>query len=313
MTALMDLYCRHKIIEQLSLTGSNLLSTYSVCAVIVTYHPEAAVIENIAAVYSQANGVVVVDNGSNPNSLRLLRDAAKTLGFHLIENGENLGIAAALNVGVKWGLEHEYPWVILFDQDSRVSERFIEQMLETYYEATSSSRIAIIAPTYIDRNTGVRVRLMRSSNGEVLTTMTSGSLSPLSIFLECGYFDESLYMDYVDIEYCLRVRRKKMLIRQSRAELFHSLGRTTYHRFFNLRFGATNHSARRRYYITRNRLRLLARYFEDFPWLWRESLATLSDAIKVILVEKDRGEKISAMAKGVRDASLERTGRQFEL
>jgi rhamnosyltransferase len=82
---------------------------------------------------------------------------------------------------------------------------------------------------------------------------------------------------------------------------------------FGLRFGVTNHSAGRRYYITRNRLRLLIRYASDWPWMWRESRAMLLDAGKILLAEDDKWNKFRAMAWGTVDALRGRVGRQIEL
>ena len=58
-----------------------------VCAVIVTYHPSAQMPAHIPNVLAQVQGLVVVDNGSNPVELNPLRVASQTLGFQLIENG----------------------------------------------------------------------------------------------------------------------------------------------------------------------------------------------------------------------------------
>ena len=125
-----------------------------------------------------------------------------------------------------------FNWVATFDQDSRVSDGFISQMLQTYRQASHPERIALIAPTYVDQESGIPGPLVRARNGEILHTMTSGSMMPSSAIQKLGVFDESLYMDYVDIEFCLRARRMGMLILQSPAVLFHSLGRITHHRIF---------------------------------------------------------------------------------
>jgi Glycosyl transferase family 2 len=92
----------------------------SVCAVIVTYHPSARMLENNSQVRAQVQGLVVVDNGSSVEELDPLRAKTQSIGFQLIENGENLGIAEALNQGVRWTESQGYPWVILFDQDSKI-------------------------------------------------------------------------------------------------------------------------------------------------------------------------------------------------
>ncbi len=78
------------------------MNTHDTCAVIVTFHPPPAVLENLAKVRFQVEGLVVVDNGSSSLSLAPFRAAMCEMKFTLIENGANLGIAAALNIGVRW-------------------------------------------------------------------------------------------------------------------------------------------------------------------------------------------------------------------
>jgi rhamnosyltransferase len=104
-----------------------------------------------------------------------------------------------------------------------------------------------------------------------------------------------------------------MRILESQAIIYHVLGRTTYHRFCGLSFAVTNHSAARRYYITRNRLRLLARYIMDWSWAWRESKALLSETIKIIMVENAKWEKFRAIAAGAADALTGKVGKHAEL
>jgi rhamnosyltransferase len=287
--------------------------TQSVCAVIVTYNPAATLVDNVVAVATQVGKVVVIDNGSSASTATYLQHLETKLRCHVIRNHQNLGISAALNLGAKYAIEGGFDWISTFDQDSQVCEGFISKMLEVYRRASHPEGVALIAPKYVDRETGVEVRLRRASNGEILATMTSGSMIPSKVIARLGFFDETLYMDGVDKEFCLRARREGMFIIQSPAVLLHSLGRTTYHRLFGLRFGATNHSARRRYYITRNGLRLLIRYAKDWPWAWREIRWMLCDAAKIILVEDDKWKKFRAMMAGSADALSGKMGKQVEL
>lgn len=157
------------------------------------------------------------------------------------------------------------------------------------------------------------MRLKRARNGQILTTMTSGSMVSMAAIRKLGFFDESLYMDAVDIEFCLRARREGMLILQSPAVLLHSLGQTSYYRLFGLRFGVTNHAANRRYYMTRNRLRLLMRYAADWSWTWRESRTMLLDVAKIVLAEDNKWRKFRAIAAGIADACRGKVGKQVEL
>jgi rhamnosyltransferase len=285
----------------------------SVCAVIVTYNPSPTILENVDAVEAQVGHVVVIDNGSSGEAKLCLLAIAARPCCSVIRNDLNLGIAVALNLGVKHAIGAGFDWVVTLDQDSRVSDGFISKMLETYQQALRPERLAIISPSYVDRESGAPGRLMRAESRGILTTMTSGSMMPVNAINKVGPFDESFFMDYVDIEFCLRARRKGMLILQSPAVLFHSLGRTTYHRLFGLSFGATNHSTARRYYITRNRLRLLMRYAADWPWTWRECRAMLFETIKIMLAEDNKWGKFHAMAAGTVDALAGKVGKQVEL
>ncbi len=289
------------------------MTAQSVCAVFVTYNSRPAFVENILAVAAQVGHVVVVDNGSSGETEQHLRELETRPDCTVIRNRQNLGISVALNLGVKYAIEAGFDWVCTFDQDSQVRDGFIASMLEAYQNAPHREKIALVTPSYVDRESGMNVRLKRARNGEILTAMTSGSMMPSSVIQKLGYFDETLYMDAVDIEFCLRARRKGLLILQSPAVLLHSLGRTRYYRLLGLRFGVTNHSAGRRYYMTRNRLRLLIRYATDWPWMWRESGTMVLDAAKILLAEDNKWKKFGAMAAGTVDALTGRVGKQIEL
>ena len=63
-----------------------------VYGVVVTYHPKPWMIGNLTAIAAQVDGLVVVDNGSTAEELLPLLQARQSLGFHLIENSENVGI-----------------------------------------------------------------------------------------------------------------------------------------------------------------------------------------------------------------------------
>jgi rhamnosyltransferase len=291
---------------------SHKIAAQSICAVVVTYNPPPSFAGNIEAVAAQVGGVVVVDNGSARETEHHLQKLEARLKCKVIRNGQNLGIAAALNLGVNYALEAGFDWVCTFDQDSRVSEEFFCLMAQTYQQTADPEKVAVITPRYVDRESGIPLRLRRAGD-KILTTLTSGSMIPSSAIRKLGLFEESLYIDAVDTEFCLRARRGGMLIVQSPAVLWHSLGRTTYHRLLGLRFGTTNHSPGRQYYITRNRMRLLSRYAADWPWFWREVRGMIFDDAKIVLVESDKWRKFRAMAAGVADALRGKVGKQIDL
>ena len=178
---------------------------HNVCAVIITFRPVPEHLENALKARDQVQKLVVVDNGSSDQALAPFRAAAQEGKFHLIENGENLGIAAALNTGIKWAKSQGCEWVILFDQDSTVTDGLIEKLLSAYYSDPDREHIGTIVPTYIDRVSRNEMPVELSKTGEILTVSTSSSLIPQSVFERCGYFREDFVIDQIDYEFCLRI------------------------------------------------------------------------------------------------------------
>ena len=284
----------------------------SVCAVIVTYHPSASMIENMPKVLDQVDGLVVVDNGSNTDELNFLRNASQSFGFHLIENGENLGIAEALNQGVRWAKSKEYPWVILFDQDSKITEGFVNQMFATWESHPECERLGSVHPRYVDPLTGVEPVVARARDGGPIMSMTSGSLMPAWIFDKIGLFASEFFIDLVDTEYCLRIRAAGYLVADSRhATLLHTAGHPQKHTLVGFSFRPTYHSAMRRYYFSRNRIALYRKYFFKFPrWMLLILYWQVRELTKSFLAEQNRKLKFRYFLLGVWDGLMSRMGKR---
>jgi rhamnosyltransferase len=287
----------------------------STCAVIVTFHPQAAVLGNLAKVRSQVEGLVVVDNGSPAELLSPLRAAAQALGFTLIENRVNMGIAAALNTGVRWAKARGFRYVLLFDQDSTVTEGFSHAMLAAYEAHPLRDKLALVTPSQVERSTGHARSHRFAKDGSPLVAITSGSLMPVEIFDQCGWFQEELIIDCVDHEYCLRARSSGYTLAECRqAVLQVAVGSITAHHAFGVTILARNYSARRRYYLTRNRLVMVLRFWRQQPaWCCRALQDIVQDAMKVAFVEEERWSKMTHTARGVYDALCGRMGKVVEL
>jgi rhamnosyltransferase len=279
--------------------------------VIVTFHPKRKACDNLAKVRPQVQGLVVVDNGSSAEALTPFRLSSEALHFELIENSENLGIAAALNIGVRWAKSQGYEFVVLFDQDSTVTDGFIRAMLAEFKLHPQQGRIAILMPRYFNPNTGHWQAQGCKKDGNPLVAYTSGSLIPMRIFDACGLFEEDLIVDCVDSEYCLRAgRHGYIVVLCQHAVLWHSVGNTQVHSFLGFRtIEATHHSAARRYYITRNHLVVIGRYWRIYPyWCYRTLNSLFRLTIKILLFEDRRWAKLANIVRGVFDAVRGRMG-----
>jgi rhamnosyltransferase len=282
-------------------------NTNSCCAVFVTYNPDYNLIENISSVLAQVEEIVIVDNASNMDAQKILRDISKDKKVTLILNTRNLGIAYALNQGVNYALSHEYKWLLTFDQDSLAPSDYLESLLSTYDSADNRDDIGIVAPTYTTSMGIVSFSPTLSKNStrkvysEIETTMTSGNLIATKVFEKVGLFNEDFFIDFVDHEYCLRLAKSGFRIIEShQAILKHELGSSTKYNFLGLNIVTTNHNAMRRYYKYRNMITVLKKYFFDSLSISFQILRVfISEPIKVLIFEKDKFSKIQSIIRGI--------------
>jgi rhamnosyltransferase len=288
------------------------MTAHTVSAVVVTYHPSARMLENLRKILDQVQALVVVDNGSDPEEIKALRSASQSIGFHLIRNEENVGLAEALNQGVRWAKEEGYPWVILFDQDSAITDGFISQMFSAWELYPQHERVGSMHPKYVDPETGAESKVRRASDGGPVFSLTSGALMPSWIFDKIGWFASEYFIDCVDFEYCLRIRAAGYLIADSRqAVLLHHVGHPRRISFLGFSFRSTNHSTMRRYYMSRNRIVVCRKYLRRFPgWVFQFMNESLRDTVKCFLAEQSRARKFRSLLLGTWDGLTGRMGKR---
>lgn len=287
----------------------------SVCGVLVSYHPSVDVLRNARLLLRQVDYLVVVDNTQGVSGPGILCDLESLETCTVIRNKQNVGIAAALNIGIGYAISRGISWIIMFDQDSQVGDGYVEAMLSTWYGAAKRCQAGIVCPRYRDARLGCFLPTHRSASGDVVACMTSGSMIRAETFQSYGPMDERLFIDYVDLDYCLRLRAAGLkIIESDKAILVHSLGSITQHQLLWKTFSTTNHSAKRRYYITRNRLVLIVRYFiRDREWALADLKGMVLEAGKSLLVETDRLAKVGYMLRAVFDAMFNRLGPRVPL
>lgn len=262
---------------------------------IVTYCPERNRLEeNIQAIHTQAEKVVVFDNGS-PEQHRLRTFLSRYPNVELLESPENIGIAAALNRLMQWGYERGYEWMVSLDQDSVCECQFISRLLP-YLSA--EPKLGIVAPVIRDRNIGIIGHHPQNIYEHVAICITSGACSNLAAWNAIGGYDEFMFIDSVDFEFCYRMRKYGYGVIQVRdVELLHELGHCQKRRFLCWKVIISGHNAFRKYYIARNNL-----YYPLKHHLWLHALrGTIRNAwmvLEVLLYEDDKKAKLMAIFKG---------------
>lgn len=279
-----------------------------IAAIVVTYNPDEGLNKSTKSLIKQVDSIIMVDNGSNDEGKEIINKIKNKYGekIEVIFNEENLGIATALNKGVKYALNNDYKWILTMDQDSCAEENMVKTMLETYYAIDENERKDILSlfPTFIDR--GIESLDKNNENVKyeyVDAEITSGNLLKAEIFEKAGFFDDSLFIDMVDTDYCMRLNELGIkMIRISGAILNHSIGNSKQVKKLFGTFNTSNHSATRRYYMTRNRFYTWNKYknLNSFT-LNRDKKLFKKEFVKIILGEDDKLNKVKMVLKGYKD------------
>ncbi|MDO4925292.1 MAG: glycosyltransferase family 2 protein [Turicibacter sp.] len=279
-----------------------------VAAIIVSYNPDNNLLDSINLLINQVERIIIVDNGSEvekKKNINLIKDIDKKK-IEVIFNEENLGIATALNIGVRSVLKQGYKWILTMDQDSKVSKNMVEKMLEVYNSIDEKERkdILSIFPNFVDeRVQSIKENSDMDAYEYVDADITSGNLLRAEVFDKVGFFDDSLFIDLVDTDFCMRLNEKNIkMIKVRDAILYHSLGESQSVKSIFVKFNTSNHSALRRYYMTRNRFYTWEKYkdLNSFT-LNRDKSLFKKEFVKIILGEKDKVNKIKMVFKGYKD------------
>lgn len=219
---------------------------------IISYNPDIDRLrDNISSVLPQVQGLIVVDNASDniADIIMLLDDfrgqsnldmaGTSKCNILLIENDKNTGVAHALNQIMKhvYSLDHQ-AWVLTLDQDTVIYDDLIDMYREFMdaHRTDSSMHVASLTSLRKDRN-----YTEHNHNGEwntsetgdeagdgftfVHTCITSGNLVSVAAWYKVRGFDERLFIDMVDDEFCLRLEEADYdIVRINRYGCLHELG-----------------------------------------------------------------------------------------
>lgn len=294
-----------------------------VAALVVTFFPDEGIAERLESLLAQVPRLVIVDNGSDAATLHWMKACATRPGVTIVRNDSNLGIAAALNQGMRLLADEGYEWVLTSDQDSFVADGCIEALLATLAADRKPETVAIVGanrqeggsahrwlrpkavPPFFERVTCDRV-----DHDGVTLVITSGALTSAAAFRHIGPFREDFFIDFVDFEYCLRARRAGYRILVScPARMFHRVGSRTQERIANITLSPTHHRPIRRYYLFRNAVEVIRSYGLIFPhWLLYQIAALLEVIFGILLIEDCRIRKLRACVVGLWDGILGRRG-----
>jgi len=230
-----------------------------IISIIVVYKPDLEKLKETLLLHSSTFSNSVVVNNSPEIKLGELPK-----NIHMISCSTNIGLASALNLGISYAKKKGFKLCALFDQDTSFSSSFVGDMINRINLYKSNTKVAVFSPIFFNNITnsyGFNIIyrflfLIRSKPNPKKLIMnpdyviTSGSFIPLEAINDVGLMLDKLFIDFIDIEWCLRAKRKKYsIVSFQDIELSHNMGNSSYN-FFGKRYPINPPS--RIYYYFRN-------------------------------------------------------------
>ncbi|CAI2136853.1 rhamnosyltransferase [Serratia fonticola] len=288
-----------------------------VAGIVVTYNPEHDFFEKqIENLSKQLDLLYIVDNGSKDTSFVNFA-IGKGISYHLLN--ENVGLASAQNVAIKLAQKDKVTHVILFDQDSLISDDFVKNELHSESQLLNRGiNVAAIGPVFYDGTTdydypatkyiGPFIHRVKIAEKPIEATfiIASGSLIRMEVLEKVGFMKDELFIDYIDVEWGLRaaslgyksyitpLARMKHTIGDERVKIFGKL--------------LSIHSDIRKYYLSRNSFYMLRLGYVPFGYKLRECVFNFVRITVGIYFSKNRINCFKMVSKGILDGITNKFG-----
>lgn len=265
-------------------------------AAIILYHPDDKVADYILSISPYFGMLYLFDNTESKDCTDKMRARFKNKsGIKYAAKNDNMGLAYGLNVCCNAAYKDGFSWIMLFDQDSVITENLVEGMCD-FIEEQDEERLAIAAPMIDDfKNRSVREKKAKRKK-EVIT---SGMVLKLEAFKKNGYFLNSLFVDAVDIEYCLRLAKNGyFILENNQVRLAHNQYDTEQ---VLGGYKINKYSALRHYYIARGYCYIMEHYAYEKTYLEYFKQENTRRFWGMLLYDKHRLKKLLAVMLGIID------------
>jgi GT2 family glycosyltransferase len=221
-------------------------------------------LESIGKIDYQNLEIIVVDNGSNDDSVKAIQENFPEV--NILQTGKNLGYAGGNNYGMRYALENGADYILLLNNDvivdSQLVIKFIEATLRVSQWAIFAAKIYYFSqPQKIwyagARRVGSTAHFMHIGQGSFDNENKFNSFAETDYACGCaiffdktviekiGLFDEKFFLTYEEADFCYRARKagvKSYIV--PGAKIWHKV---------SISFGGEE-SPLFRYFISRNKL-----------------------------------------------------------
>ncbi len=298
-------------------------------AIIVAFHPDIDQLRTLAKRLLEQVGHVHIMDNTPSDSPRFRAASAAFSGnsqISVVPFGRNLGVATALNNGIRNAIAAGASHVLLSDQDSLPMQDMVARLMSTLRDFEAHGvMVAVVGPDFVNdidtrsflfEHVDSRWPIYRSTRPsierpviEVVAVISSGSLIPINALNAIGGMCDSLFIDYVDLEWCERARaRGYVCLADGRATMSHKMGEDRL-RFWLMRWRTiSRYGGVRLRYQARNVTYLATR--PGVTWRFRVgAIWFLLGKLYAYSVTLDaRGKSVLALGRGIIAGLLGRLG-----
>jgi len=247
-----------------------------IAAVVVLYNPNWILLKEVINQSSlQCDKVFVIDNSETDNSIVFDKNFKDLSNVKYCALLKNIGIAGAQNIGLELVRKTKSEYVIFFDQDSVPTDKMVKTLVNDFMHLRSNNvKVGTIGPLPVNSQTNEFYKPRVFKNKTLLVggleffslkqIISSGGLMYVADFDKIGDFEEGLFIDGVDHEWCWRAQKNGYSIFLSpRSRLIHNLGEGD-KKLIGVKIAIT--SSFRLYYQYRNFIVLFFRGYVPFYW-----------------------------------------------
>ena len=307
-----------------------------VAGVIVAYNNGdniGRLLETLFSQSKQLEEIVVVNNASSDATSEIVKQ--KFPQVTLVENACNMGVGGGYAQGLEYAYQRGYEWVWLLDGDSLPLTSALEELAKAFAGLKPTHpKIGMLASCPVNPSTNEQYggflwrgrfvalpkRLAESREPfPVDSTVSSGCLVSRIVIEDIGLPRADFFMDFVDHEYNLRVRRNGYeIIFVPASTIYHEIGKSPVIRSQIVRVigrlatkGPLGVEAPwRQYYMVRNQAYTFWHEFRNYKALFFFTLRVMRMIIGMLLFnDKDKVKRIRYIIWGLRDGFKGRLGK----
>lgn len=236
-----------------------------ICAVVILYNPDKTVFQNINSYADELDRVYLYDNSTIKN-IEVVEKLKKIKNAVFLGGKGNMGLPAAFNETAILARKENYTWMVTFDQDSIAEAGMVKSMREYADSSACDGKVAIISPVVNEIDNSKMVQKSYCTYCDKV--IQSGAMHNLNIMDDIGGYDENMFIDEVDNEYCARcIVNGYKIVKLNNALLMHNQQDEKVVKKFveGITVFINKFSSDRYYYRYRNALYCYDKYKDIYP------------------------------------------------